>query len=213
LSSAISTGAGAPPTETTTRWFRTRFIYIQRSTVEIAAIQLSNRGLRCRRVSHFDECESARLARIPVRHDIHSLHLAVSGERRMKIVLRSLITEISDKYVCHSMNSFLVDVSLSDCSRTNLFEGNVAAGRHLKLDTDAGKDVLSVSVFQLSQFLKARFLEPGHPGARARPPTPVTTHKNIPNPFNPKALPSLLPQPAIRFSTSIRYPQAGSPSL
>jgi len=103
LSSAISARAEAPRTGTSTRWFGTRFIYIQRSTVEIGAIQLSNRGLGCRRFRHFDEREAARLARVPVRDDIHALHVAVSGERRMKIVLGSLITEISDKYVCHSV--------------------------------------------------------------------------------------------------------------
>ena len=123
LSSAISSSAAAeaPPTGTTTRGFETRFIYIQRSTVEIGAIQLSNRGLGCRRVPHFDEREAAGLARVPVGDHIHALHLAVSGESCVKIILGSLITEISDKYICHRVNSFFVDLSLSDCSRTNLF--------------------------------------------------------------------------------------------
>jgi hypothetical protein len=151
LSSAISAASTETPrTATTTRGFGTGFIYIQRSTVEIGAIQLSNRSLGCRRFRHFNEREAARLARVPVCDDIHALHVAVSGERRMKIVSGSLITEISDKYICHSMNSFLVDLSLSDCSRTNLSEGNIAAGRHSKRDTDAGKDTLTISVFQLA---------------------------------------------------------------
>jgi hypothetical protein len=132
VSSAISAGAEAPPTGTTARCFGTRFIYIQRSAVEIGAIQLGNGGLRCPHVGHFHEGEATRLARVPVRDEIHAFHAAVSSESRMKILLGSLITEISDIYVCHSMNPFLVDLSLSDCSRTNLVEGNVAAGRHSK---------------------------------------------------------------------------------
>jgi hypothetical protein len=110
---------------------------------------LSNSSSGCARVRHFDEREAARLARVPVGDDIHALHAAVSSESRMKIILGSLITEISDKYVCHNMNSFLVDLSLSDCSRTNLLEGNVAARRHSKRDTDADKDILTLSAFQL----------------------------------------------------------------
>jgi len=116
--------------------------------VQIGAIQLSDRGLGRVRFRHFDERETARLARVPVSHDIHALHTAVSSEYRMKIILGSLITEISDKYVCHNMNSFLVDLSLSVCFRTNLLEGNVAAGRHSKHDTDAGKDTFSIYQFR-----------------------------------------------------------------
>jgi len=115
--------------------------------VEIGAIQLSNRRLGCCRFCHFDEGEPARLTGVPVPNDVYALDAAVSSESRMKIFLSGLVTEISDKYVCHDVNSFLVNLSLSDCFRTNLFEGNVAAERHLKRDTDAGKDIFSVSIF------------------------------------------------------------------
>jgi hypothetical protein len=106
LSPAIPARAKAARTGTTPRSFGTRFIYIQRSTVEIRAIQLSDSGLGCARVRHFDEREATRLARVPVGDDIHAFHAAVSSESRVKIILGSLITEISDKYVCQSMNSF-----------------------------------------------------------------------------------------------------------
>lgn len=115
--------------------------------MEFGAVQLSNRVLRRRRFRHLDKCETAGLARVPVCDDVHAFHAAVSGESRMKIVLGSLIAEISDKYVCHSMNSFLVNLSLSDCLGTNLLEGKVAARRHSEGDTDAGKDICSVSRF------------------------------------------------------------------
>jgi hypothetical protein len=106
-SSAISARAEAPLTGSTTGWFGTRFIYIQRSPVEIGPIQLSNGGLGCVRFRHFDEREAARLARVPVGNDIHALHAAVCGESRMEIVLGSLIAEISDKYACHKYEFFL----------------------------------------------------------------------------------------------------------
>ena len=80
--------------------------------MEIGAIQLSNRRLGCRRFRHFDEREAARLARVPVRYDIYALHGAVGGESRIKIVLGRLITEISDKNVCHSVNTSFVNLSL-----------------------------------------------------------------------------------------------------
>jgi hypothetical protein len=75
--------------------------------VEIAAIQLSNSSLGCRRFRHFDERKAARLTRVPVGNDVDALHAAVSRESRMKIILGRLKTEVSDKYVCHSMNSLI----------------------------------------------------------------------------------------------------------
>src|SRR5579875_441416 len=120
LSSAGAARGWAPRTGTTARRFGTRFVYVQRSTVEIGAIQTGNGRFGSCVIAHFDERETAGLARVPVRHDIHSFDAAVSGESCMKIILGSLETEISDKYVCHRMNSFFSDLSLSDCSRPNL---------------------------------------------------------------------------------------------
>ena len=157
--SATFTGAEAPRARTTAGCFGTGFIYIQCSTVEISTIQLSYRRFGSRRFGHFDEREAPRLARVSVGDEIHALHAAVGSERCMKIVLRSLITKISDKYVCHDGDSFfvdlsLIDLSLSDCSGTNLSEGKLAAGRHSKGDTDAGKDTLSVSGFSFDGLWK-----------------------------------------------------------
>jgi ribosomal protein S14 len=103
FSSAISTTRAetrCARTATTAR-FRPGFIYVQRSTVKIGAIQLRDCGLSRLCFRHFDECEAARLARIPVGDNIHALHAAVGSERSVKIVLRSLIAEVSDKYICH----------------------------------------------------------------------------------------------------------------
>jgi hypothetical protein len=58
------------------------------------------------RIGHFDECETAGLAGVTVRNDIYALHTAVLRECGMQVILRSLITEVSDKYVGHSFGSF-----------------------------------------------------------------------------------------------------------
>ena len=113
--------------------FGTRFIYIQRSTVQIGAIQLSNSSLGCPRFRHFDEREAARLARVPVSDNIHALHAAVSSESRVEIIFGSLITEISDKYACHSMNSFWLIYLCRIALQPIVWKGNVAAGTHSKL--------------------------------------------------------------------------------
>jgi hypothetical protein len=156
FSSAISARAEAPRTRTTSGWFGTGFIYIQRSTVEICAIQLSDGCLSRLRFSHFDKSKTARLARVSVSNDVHALNAAIGSESREKIVLGSLITEISDKYICHDVNSFFDDLSLSDCSGTNLSEGKLAAGRHSKGDTDAGKDISSISGFRPDELLEGK---------------------------------------------------------
>jgi hypothetical protein len=144
-SSTIAAGIVPPPAVTATGWLRPCFVYVQRSTVEFGTIQLSNGRLGCVRFRHFDEREAARLARLAICDDTHSLHTSVSGESSLKIILGSLITEISDKYVGHSMNPFFRDLSLSDCFRTDLLEGGIAVGRLSKGDTDADKDMLSIS--------------------------------------------------------------------
>jgi hypothetical protein len=170
LSSAISARVEAPRTGTTTRRFGTRFIYIERSTVEIAAIQLSDRGLGCLWFCHFNEREAARLARVPVRDDTHALHAAVSGESRMKVVLRSLITEISDKYVGHSMYPSIGELSLSDCSKPVRWQAKVAAGKHSMGGTDAGKDNMSIpeipkvlyEAFTFCNLLRSKSLNTGN---------------------------------------------------
>jgi hypothetical protein len=93
---------------------------------------------------HFHEGEAARLAGVAICNDAHSLHTAVSGESSLKIVLCCLITEVSDKYVGHSIDPLFRDLSLSDCSRTKLLEGGSSGRKALEGDTDACKDIPSV---------------------------------------------------------------------
>jgi hypothetical protein len=115
--------------------------------VKLRAVQLSNRGLRRVGIGHFYEREAAGLTRIAIGDDTHPLYAAVSGKSRVQVVLGSLITEISDKYVGHSMYPFLSKLSLSDCSKPVFWQAKVAAGKHSKGDTDAGKDDISITEF------------------------------------------------------------------
>lgn len=84
--------------------------------MKFCAIQLSNGGLGCVGVGHFDERKAARLTGIPISDDTDSLDSAISGESGLKIVLGCLITEISDKNVGHSMFPLMRKLSLSDSS-------------------------------------------------------------------------------------------------
>jgi hypothetical protein len=116
--------------------------------VKFRSVQLSNRGLCRVRIGHFDEREAAGLTRIAIGDDAYPLHAAISGKSRLQVVLGSLITEIPDKYVGHSMYPLLRKLSLSDCSKPVFWQAKVAAGKHSKGDTDAGKDTFSISEFR-----------------------------------------------------------------
>ena len=134
----------AVATAAATRWFRPGFIYIQCTSVKFGTVQLGNCGLRRIGIGHFDEREAARLSCVAVGDDAHPLHTAIGRESRLQIVLGSLITEISDKYVGHSMYPSLGELSLSDCSKPVRWQAKVAAGKHSMGGTDAGKDNMSI---------------------------------------------------------------------
>jgi hypothetical protein len=109
---------------------------------------MSDGRLRSLRVGHFDKREATGLARVAIRYNVYSLYATVSGESGMQVILRCLITEISDKYVGHSIDPLILKLSLSDSSETNLNKKEgLAAGRHSVVNTDARKDTLSVADF------------------------------------------------------------------
>jgi hypothetical protein len=108
---AIATAAALATTTTETATaaalgLRPSFIDVQCTAIEFRAVEMSNGCLRSLRIGHFDECETTGLARVTIRNDIYTLHTAILGECGMQVILRSLITEVSDKYVGHSFGSF-----------------------------------------------------------------------------------------------------------
>jgi hypothetical protein len=81
----------------------TRFVHIQRAPVQFGAIQMRDSRLGIFGFRHFDKCEAAGLARFTIRYDVDAFHAAIYGKGAMQLLLRGLITEISDKYVGHSI--------------------------------------------------------------------------------------------------------------
>jgi hypothetical protein len=66
----------------------------------------------------------------------------------MQVILRCLITEVSDKYVGHSLNPLFCKLSLPDSSETNLNKKEgIAARRHSVVNTGTRKDTLSLTDF------------------------------------------------------------------
>jgi hypothetical protein len=118
---------------------------------------MSDRGLRSLGIRHFHKCEPSWLSCVAIGNDINALHAPVGGECSVQVVLRCLITEISDKYVGHSFSPFDLKLSLSDSSETNLNKKErSAAERHSMINTDARKDT---SVYQIFEEVRFRGLQ------------------------------------------------------
>jgi len=74
-----------------------------------------NRGFRLVLVGHFDKREPPGLARVTIRHNIHTVHVSVLRERGVQLILGGLETEIPDKDVHLSLAPLRFKLSLSDC--------------------------------------------------------------------------------------------------
>src|SRR5215813_1964916 len=79
--SSASARPAAPTTKTRPALrLRSRFIHIHRPAVHLHPIKLGNGIFGSTPFGHFDEGESPRLTRIPIRNDIHSLYGAILSE-------------------------------------------------------------------------------------------------------------------------------------
>ena len=74
---------------------RTRFVDIQRATIEFVAIERAHRSFSLRFVVHSDEREAARLTSHPVHHEMDLIDGAVFFEQILEIVLGGLKREIT----------------------------------------------------------------------------------------------------------------------
>jgi hypothetical protein len=88
--------------------------------MEVGTIQLRNGHLSGLRFRHLHKGEATSLACVTIGYDIHAFHASIGGECGMKVVLGSLITEIPDKNVGHSVDPLVCELSLSGCSEANL---------------------------------------------------------------------------------------------
>jgi hypothetical protein len=68
--------------------FRTSFVHVHRTAMQLCAVQLGNRVLRFCGVRHFDEGEAARLSRIAIRNNVDTLDVPELGEGCLEIFLR-----------------------------------------------------------------------------------------------------------------------------
>jgi hypothetical protein len=68
---AISTVARAPLR------LRPSFVYVQRPSIEVFAVEPIDRGIPFRFNAHLDECESPGLSRVTVRNDIYPIDRAI----------------------------------------------------------------------------------------------------------------------------------------
>jgi hypothetical protein len=99
--------ASAKSTAATARGLRSCFVDVQSAPIQFSAVQMRNRLLCGLRIGHFHESKATGLPRIAIRYYIYSLDTTIGGESGMQVILRSLITEVSDKYVGHSSKILL----------------------------------------------------------------------------------------------------------
>jgi hypothetical protein len=97
------TAATAKPIATTAateatgaRFTRAGFVYRESSATQFGTIQGRHRFICVRIHRHFHKRESASLACIPVFHNLHPVHLAVSGKSRIQILLGRLERDVPD---------------------------------------------------------------------------------------------------------------------
>jgi hypothetical protein len=79
-SAATTTATVAAPTTAAAApvFFGTRFVDVQRSTVEITAVEFGYSAIRLGGIVHFDESKATGLARVAVGDEIYAPHGAVS---------------------------------------------------------------------------------------------------------------------------------------
>jgi len=97
---AISTAATA--ISAATRSFRTSFIDVQRSAVQVCAIQAVDCILRFGIDCHFDECEASWLPGIPVGNNVNAIYGSVRLEHGTKRIFGCSEAKVAYKNVFHS---------------------------------------------------------------------------------------------------------------
>jgi hypothetical protein len=86
--------------------FRTGFVHVQRSTVEIPTVEAADRGITFGIDAHFDKGESARLPGIAIGHDVDALDGAIRIKHGTERIFRRPETEVTYKNILQ-INFFL----------------------------------------------------------------------------------------------------------
>src|SRR5450631_1624049 len=95
---ALATTAAA--TESAFR-FRTRFVDVQRTAIELAAVQFRNGAIRIRVCAHFDESKTTRLPCVTIRDNAHTLYRSVRLEQRSNRAFGCPKAEVPNKNILH----------------------------------------------------------------------------------------------------------------
>jgi hypothetical protein len=78
------------------RFARACFVDRERSATQFGTVQRRHRFICVRIHRHFHKRETASLARIPVFHNLHPVHLAVCGKSGIQILLGRLERNVPD---------------------------------------------------------------------------------------------------------------------
>jgi hypothetical protein len=81
--------------------FRTGFVDVQRSTIELPAVQLSDRAIRIRIGAHLDKSKTSCLAGIAIRNNTDTLDGSVCLEQRAYRIFGGTEAEVSNKNILH----------------------------------------------------------------------------------------------------------------
>ena len=94
---AASAAFSALPAPASALWSGTCFIYIQYAVAEERAIQGSDGPLAIFRARHLHEAEPARLVRVPIPDDGHSVHPTVSCKQLADVLFTCIEVEVPTK--------------------------------------------------------------------------------------------------------------------
>lgn len=81
--------------------FRTRFVDVQRTAIEFAAVQFGDGAIRIRVCAHLDESKTTRLPCVTIRDDAHTLYRPVRLEQRSNRAFGCPKAEVSYKNILH----------------------------------------------------------------------------------------------------------------
>jgi hypothetical protein len=80
----------------------TRFVHVQSTPTDLAAVHRRDGLLSIFGACHFDKAEAARTSGIAISHDADAVDLSVCLEKFAQFVFRSVEVEVPNKYVLHA---------------------------------------------------------------------------------------------------------------
>jgi hypothetical protein len=120
---AAASATTATSTASAASGLRTGFIDVQRAAVHFLSIELGDGRFGVAALCHFDKCKTTGLAAVAIRYDVNALDAAVLRKSLLQVFLRSLVTQVSDKDIRHSVPLFNVFVFVGTAPGTSAADG------------------------------------------------------------------------------------------